>query len=69
MEIYFKILYLTFCVCQGNHALLILISIVRTYGKYYLSSFIVLRVYSYLEFVAVKLNVLRFGIVTEWLEL
>lgn len=42
-EIYFSILYLTFCVCEGALGLSILVSIIRTHGNDYFNSFNVLQ--------------------------
>jgi NADH-ubiquinone oxidoreductase chain 4L len=42
-EIFFRILYLTFCVCEGALGLSILVSIIRTHGNDYFNSFNVLQ--------------------------
>jgi len=42
-EIFFSILYLTFCVCEGALGLSILVSIIRTHGNDYFNSFNILQ--------------------------
>lgn len=42
-ENYFRIIYLTFSVCEGVLGLSILVSIIRTYGNDYFQSFSVLQ--------------------------
>lgn len=42
-ESFFRILFLTFCVCEGALGLSILVSIIRTHGNDYFNSFTVLQ--------------------------
>lgn len=42
-ENFFRILFLTFCVCEGALGLSILISIIRTHGNDYFNSFSILQ--------------------------
>lgn len=42
IEIYFRIIFLTFCVCEGVLGLSILVSIIRTHGNNYFQSFNIL---------------------------
>nr|YP_010392987.1 NADH dehydrogenase subunit 4L [Tipula aestiva]UPX88788.1 NADH dehydrogenase subunit 4L [Tipula aestiva] len=43
LEMYFSMLYLTFCVCEGALGLSILVSMIRTHGNDYLITFSVLQ--------------------------
>lgn len=42
-ESFFRIIFLTFCVCEGALGLGILVSIIRTHGNDYFNSFSVLQ--------------------------
>lgn len=42
-ESYFRIFFLTFCVCEGVLGLSILVSIIRTHGNDYFQSFSILQ--------------------------
>nr|YP_009261962.1 NADH dehydrogenase subunit 4L [Tipula cockerelliana]AMN09077.1 NADH dehydrogenase subunit 4L [Tipula cockerelliana] len=42
-EMFFSMLYLTFCVCEGALGLSILVSMIRTHGNDYFNSFNVLQ--------------------------
>nr|UZC78772.1 NADH dehydrogenase subunit 4L [Nephrotoma sp.] len=42
-EMYFSMLYLTFCVCEGALGLSILVSMIRTHGNDYFNSFSILQ--------------------------
>nr|YP_010021582.1 NADH dehydrogenase subunit 4L [Neoasterolepisma foreli]QOL10510.1 NADH dehydrogenase subunit 4L [Neoasterolepisma foreli] len=42
-EVYFCLLFLSFCVCEGALGLSIMVSVVRTHGNDYFNSFIMLK--------------------------
>uniref|UniRef100_A0A2M4CZI9 NADH-ubiquinone oxidoreductase chain 4L n=1 Tax=Anopheles darlingi TaxID=43151 RepID=A0A2M4CZI9_ANODA len=42
-ELYFRIFFLTFCVCEGVLGLSILVSIIRTHGNDYFQRFSILQ--------------------------
>lgn len=42
-EIFFRIIFLTFCVCEGALGLSVLVSIIRTHGNDYFQTFRILQ--------------------------